>query len=152
MGSPHGVQRPGLGPVLSELEQRAAALGRRTTQPGPGQGAATLNDSAARTVYVIPFSFSGALSLSASPRYYPHIATRLVSVHVSLDTAGTSSTVLTVNKNGSALSTTITLASGVHANSATFYEGLTADLDYLTMEVTTVGAGAADLVAQARFG
>jgi hypothetical protein len=153
MGSPHGVQRPGLGHVLSELEQRASTLGARKVPPGPGQGSATFNDDAARTVFVVPFSFAGVLVVSESPRYYPHIATRLVTVHVALGTAGTSNTVVTVKKNGTALSPTITLGSGVYTGSATFYEGMTADLDYLSIAVTTVGSGSpADLVVQARFG
>jgi hypothetical protein len=51
------------------------------------------------------------------------------------------------------LSPTITLGSGVYTGSATFYEGMTADLDYLSIAVTTVGSGSpADLVVQARFG
>lgn len=153
MGSPHGVQRPGLGHVLSTAEQRITGLATRTVQPGPGEGAATLNDAAARTVFVMPFSFAGALSISESPRYYPHIATRLVTVHVSLGTAGTSNTVITIKKNGSALSPTITLGSGANAALGTFYTGMTSDLDYLTVAVTTVGTGSpADLVVQARFG
>lgn len=152
MGSGSGIQRPGLGHADEAMQQRIAELAKRQVVPGPGLGAATLNDAAARTVYVVPFSFAGALTVSESPRYYPHAATRLVSVHASLATAGTSNTVITVKVNGTSIGT-ITLASGAHTGTADFYQGMTADLDYLTVAITTVGSGSpADLVVQARFG
>lgn len=139
-----GIQRPDQGRIQGDAYGRIAAQAKRPVGVDDG-----------RTVFVIPFSFAGALAVSESGPYEPHIATRLVSVRIALGTAGTSNTVLAVKKNGTALTPTsgsLTLGSGVTRATVYFYSALTADLDYITVAITTAGAGAKDLVVQARFG
>lgn len=96
------------------------------------------------------FSLAGALTTVASGRWYPRRTGTLTNVFASLDTAGSSSTVVTVYVDGASQGT-ITLGSGVNKSSVTFDDVLVADTDYLTVAVTTVGTGAANLTVQARL-
>jgi hypothetical protein len=96
------------------------------------------------------FSHAGTPTTATSARWYPRRTATLSDAIVSLGTAGSSSTVVTVYVNGGSQGT-ITLGSGVHANSGTFDDVLVADTDYLTVAATTVGTGAADLTVQARL-
>lgn len=95
------------------------------------------------------FSFAGQLEASESGRWYPRHNCTLIEVPVTLDTAGTSNTVVSVRVNGVEVST-ITLGSGDEQALGLFGEELTADVDYVTLAITTVGTGAENLVAQAR--
>lgn len=96
------------------------------------------------------FSHPGTPTTAASARWYPPRTATLTEVIVSLATAGTSSTVVTVYIDGGSQGT-VTLASGVHAATAEFDDVLQADTDYLTVAATTVGTGASDLTVQARL-
>lgn len=96
------------------------------------------------------FSHAGTPVTTASARWYPRRTARLYRVVVSLATAGTSNTVVTVYVNGGSQGT-VTLASGVNRVSAAFDNVLAADADWLTVAATTVGAGAKDLTVQARL-
>jgi len=96
------------------------------------------------------FSHAGTPTTAASARWYPRRTATLTQVLVSLATAGTTSTIVTVYVNGGSQGT-ITLASGVNKNTATFDDVLVADTDHLTVAATTVGTGAKDLTVQARL-
>lgn len=96
------------------------------------------------------FSHAGTPTTQPSGRWYPRRTATLTDVLVSLDTAGTSNTVVTVYVNGGSQGT-ITLGSGVHSATGAFDDVLVADTDWLTVAATTVGSGAADLTVQARL-
>lgn len=96
------------------------------------------------------FSHAGSPTTTESGRWYPRRTVTLTDVLVSLGTAGTSNTVVTVYVNGGSQGT-ITLGSGIHASMGLFDDVLVADTDYLTVAATTVGTGAADLTVQARL-
>lgn len=96
------------------------------------------------------FSHASTPTTDESGRWYPRRTATLVDVLVSLATAGTSNTVVTVCVNGGSQGT-ITLGSGVHVNTAVFDDVLVADTDYLTVAATTVGTGAEGLTVQARL-
>lgn len=96
------------------------------------------------------FSHAGTPTTVASARWYPRRTATLTRVFVSLGTAGTSNTVVTVYVDGGSQGT-ITLGSGLHTASGVFDDVLVADTDYLTVAATTVGTGAADLTVQARL-
>lgn len=95
------------------------------------------------------FSHAGTPTTATSGRWYPRRTARLTDVVVSLGTAGSSSTVVTVYVNGGSQGT-ITLGSGVNKATGTFDDVLTTD-DYLTVAATTVGTGAANLVVQSHL-
>lgn len=92
------------------------------------------------------FSLAGSMTLTESPPWYGLRMTPLNTAHCALLTAGSSSTVVTINLNGSALAT-VTLASSVKTGRAPLGINLGPD-EYITAEVTTVGTGAADLTVR----
>lgn len=96
------------------------------------------------------FSHAGTPTTTESGRWYPRRTATLTDVFVSLGTAGSSNTVVTVYVNGGSQGT-ITLGSGVHSAHGTFDDVLVDDTDYLTVAATTVGTGAEDLTIQARL-
>lgn len=126
--------------ALSSIAARVEALERRTVVPDRPK---TQDD--------VPFTLPGAISVSESPRYYSPSGGALVRVFASLRTAGTSATVVTVKVNGVAIGT-VTIPSG--SLTASTYPGevrVAADSDYITVAVTTAGAGAKDLSVQVRL-
>ena len=87
-----------------------------------------------------------ALSPSVVARWHPPASSSLAVV-ASLGTAGSSSTVVTFYKNGSAISGgTVTLTSSDQYESATIAATFNGTTDYLTARVTTAGTTAAELV------
>ena len=91
-------------------------------------------------------SFSGAVQVATgTARYYHPSATTITSAYLSLGTASSSGSVVVVVKlNGSTL-TTLTLTSGSNLLApVTLSQALTPS-DYLTIDVTGAGTGAADL-------
>lgn len=96
------------------------------------------------------FSHAGTPTTDPSGRWTPRRTATLTDVVVSLATAGSSNTVVTVYVNDGSQAT-VTLGSGVEQNSTTLEAVLEADTDYLTVAATTVGTGAADLTVQARL-
>jgi len=98
----------------------------------------------------VPISHAGRLTNRVSTPYSPWFDSTLVEVYVGLDTAGTTDTVLTVYQNGSSIGT-ITILAGHTTGSTAFNNDFAANSDKLTVQVTTIGTGAADLTAQARF-
>lgn len=136
---PATLRLPDLRTTLEGLRKRIEVLERRIReQPG------------AETEDELIFSLPGALVASTSPRGYVRNTSRLVNVVVSLGTAGSSTTTVLVKKNGSTIET-ITLGSGVNFDRTRTSVSFTADSDYMTVTVSGVGTGAADLTVQARF-
>jgi len=134
---------PNLPARLERLVRRVDDLERRlrnraTEAPDPGEPLEAT------------FSHSGTPTTAASARWYPRRTATLTQVIVSLATAGTTSTIVTVYVNGGSQGT-ITLASGVNKNTGTFNNVLVVDTDYLTVAATTVGTAAANLTVQARL-
>ncbi len=95
-----------------------------------------------------PFSFSGLLAVSTSPRWYAAEDMTLTEAKISLQTAGTASSVIRVRKNGST-SQSFTMTSGTTVNTFTFttLTSITAG-DYIDVAVTTAAAAAKDLDVQ----
>lgn len=98
----------------------------------------------------IPISHAGALTSNVSTPYTPWSDATLIEVMVSLGTTASTDTILTVYQNGSSIGT-VTIPAGQDTASGDFNDGFTANVDKLTVQVTTIGTGAADLTAQARF-
>lgn len=106
----------------------------------------------------ILFSGPGAVQVATSPRFYFRDGGGyVVGLVATLDTAGSSNTVLTLLKNGSSVSgSSTTLGSGVHAVTTTLTAPGTAFsgpyTDYLQVNVTTAGTSAAGLVVHVQRG
>lgn len=120
----------------------AQTKAHRQPYPVPGGGTST-------PFAIPPFVLDGSLYISTSPRWYPEQTVGVDRLFASLVTAGSTSTVVRVRKNGSVIGTlTLTasdLAEGVGFTATTFTGPET---DYMTVEVQTVGAGAAGLTVQ----
>lgn len=97
----------------------------------------------------VPFSVGGTLNAATSPPWRFKNGARVEKVVAALGTAGTSNTVITLNKNGVAFGT-VTLGPGVTFTTQTFNELFNADSDYLTVSITTAGSGAANLMVEVR--
>lgn len=82
-----------------------------------------------------------ALSPTNVGRHYFRRPVTGLYVVASLDIAGTSDTVVTLYRNGVALSPTVTLGSGVNKNDATITATFDGVDDHLQAKVTTVGTG-----------
>lgn len=102
---------------------------------------------------LIPFSLPGAVAVSASGPYVPLRKGRLFYVLAALGTAGSSNTVVTLYKNGSVLSpsVTVTLGSGVTVTAVNLSASFTIGADRLSVGVTTAGTGAVGLTVECRF-
>jgi hypothetical protein len=95
------------------------------------------------------FSYAGALTVSTSTPWAAATDCRTIEVLALLGTAGSSSTVVEVDVNGSSIGT-VTLGSGVTSNSAALSTALIANTDIVTVSVTTAGTGAEDLTVLLR--
>lgn len=100
-----------------------------------------------RTAPEVLFSHAGALTATTSPRWYSRHGGRLVKVVVSLATAGTSTTTVTIYRNDVSVGT-VDLLSGEQYKTLTLNVALVADVDHLRVGVTTVGTGAKDINVQ----
>lgn len=99
----------------------------------------------------ISASLAGALVASESTPWYPKRGSHVTEFHALLGTAGSSSTVVVLKKNGTTIAT-ITLGSGVTVGTPQYLDVLWAnDSDILTFEVTTAGTAAENLTCIARF-
>ena len=100
----------------------------------------------------VVFSQAGALTASTSPRYITKRKQTLKKVVASLDTSGSSNTVINVLRGATTIGT-ITITSGSNYAeinlSQTFYDN--PSFYYLRMQVAAVGTGAQNLTVQARF-
>jgi hypothetical protein len=146
-----GIRQPNAVPILEGHNDRIGNLERTINSQTPGQRPRV-------TPHDVPFSYSGPLSPSLSPRWYPRFSERLTAVFFSLETAGSTATTLKVYQSGVALtptgtgSATITIPAATHTLKSYFDIVFSADADYFQVEIVTVGTGAEDLDAQARFG
>ena len=134
------ISRPDWASAISDLTRRIGVLERRVPTGPPAV------DSSQEII----FSYTGTVAASTSPPVRVWRGGNLSVVAVTFATAGSTSTVLTVNKNGTAVGTVTVPAS------TTLYNGdvsarFIADVDVLTLTVTTAGTGAADMTATARF-
>ena len=142
-----GVRVPTPRSVNADVDRRLYDLER----------AVKANASSSRPVEepeLIVFSQGGdatAVSTSeVSGRYYPLRRGKLAFVLCTLTTAGSSSTVVSIKKNGSEI-TTVTLASSDTFEAKTLATTFSVGVDYLTVAATTAGTGAEGLTVQARF-
>jgi hypothetical protein len=97
------------------------------------------------------FSYSGVLAVASSGRWYSRTGGRLGSILFSLNTPGETDTVLELYKNGALLSP-VTIPAGVDRVTIPFENvKFFPDADYLTLRISSAGAGAADLGAQGQM-
>ena len=92
-----------------------------------------------------PFTLPGAVAVSTSPPWTPWEVVAVAEVRVLLGTAGSSTTTVEVQKNGTAFET-VNLASSADDSGAVDTEATLAPDDLLTVEVTAAGTDAEDLV------
>ena len=130
---------PEIGSELAALKRRVDALERRLRNL----------DDVFRPE--LEFSYSGALTASASPRAPRRAAGRLEEIVCELDTPGSTATVVDVLKNGVA-EATVTIAAGFYTVRQMVY-GVTFSptVDKIKAEITAAGTGAADLAVICRF-
>jgi hypothetical protein len=131
---------PDLRRILGDLANRIGILERRVTT------AATSVDSS----HYIGFSYAGVLAASTSPPTRVWRGGNLTVLAVSLGTAGSTSTVIAVKRNGTTVGT-VTVPSGAVIYNGEVSARFAADSDLLTLQITTAGTGAADMTAAARF-
>ena len=108
-----------------------------------------------RVNYEKVFSYAGTPTVSSSARWYPWANMYITSWLVSLDTIGSTKTVLGLLVNGvrvSALAIDPTVTPNINpAYTLLTPIGLFANMDYVTVSVLTVGSGASNLTVQVRF-
>lgn len=131
---------PDLRRILGDLTRRISILERRV------KGASASVDSS----HEIIFSHPGALAAGTSPPVRVWRGGNIAVLAVTLGTAGSTSTVLTVKRNGTSVGT-VTVPAGWGSYNGEVSARFVADSDTLTLTVTTVGTGAADMTAAARF-
>lgn len=132
---------PDLRRILADLARRIGLLERRINSQ-----AATVDES-----HEIVFSYAGALvAATTSPPARVWRGGNLTVVAVSLGTAGSTATTLTVKRNGATVDT-VTIPTGAVIYNGEVFARFAADSDRLTLTVTTVGTGAANMTAAARF-
>lgn len=111
---------------------------------------AGVNNRSKGTIKDVPFVLAGRLYASISPRYYMRSPSVLQRVLVSLDTPGSTNTVVTLYKNGDAL-TTVALGGATDKTQIALTASFEADSDYLQVGITTAGTGAKDIDVQCRI-
>lgn len=122
------------GRYLGEDANRIATEERRVEVPGQ------------RGPIVMPFSFPGTLSTQESGRWYPLQGGRIIRAHASLNTAGSTSTVVTVKVDGVVVETITFTASDQLEDPG--IDAIVGRGSYVTCEITTAGTSAAGLVVQ----
>jgi hypothetical protein len=130
---------PDLRRILGAIERRVTILERRVDPR-----AAIVDGS-----FEITFSFAGALTVLASPPKRIWKGGNLSFLAVALGTAGSTSTVLTVKRNGTVVAT-VTVPSSTTAHNGEVSARFVPD-DVLVVSVTTAGTGAANMTCDARF-
>lgn len=132
------LTRPDWAAALKDLARRVGNLERRTT---PAQN----TDRS----FEITFSFAGALTVAASPPKRLWKPGTLTTLAVALTTAGSTATVIDVERWGFVIAT-ITVPSGADEYDAALSNRFAAN-DRLRILVTTAGTGAAEMTCDARF-
>lgn len=133
------LTRPDWAAAIKDLARRVGMLERRTTPA-----------TAVNVVTEISFSYSGTLAASTSPPTRLRQSGTLTTVAITLGTAGSTATTLTVERNGSTIAT-LTVPSATTIYDADVGVRFDADTDILALAITTAGTGAADMTAAARF-
>ncbi len=126
--------------MIADLRRRVDILERRTR-------ATATTDSA----WELVFSYAGSLTVSESPpALIPRSAIlNVLAVAFKTGSAGSTSTVLAVKKNATTVAT-VTVPASTETYNADISVSFDAD-DRLSIAITTVGTGAADMTAEARF-
>lgn len=136
---PASLLAPDLRRMVAAIERRLGILERRL-RPG------AVNDDTHETL----FSYAGALVASTSPPVRLRHGGTLTVLVVTLGTAGSTDSVLTVQKNGATVATvTVPSSSTTHTGQVGAY--FSADTDKLILTITTAGTDAANMTAEARF-
>jgi len=130
---PPQVQR-----LIDDLAARVGTLERRIR-------ASAITDDA----FEVMFSYAGALAAGTSPPARLIRPGTLTLLAVTLGTAGSTSTVIDVLRNGAVVAT-VTVPSSSGAHNGLVSVDYVAD-DTLALEITSAGTGAADMTAEARF-
>lgn len=123
---------------IQELKDRVYALERKVRS---SQTDSTLD----LPPEIVVFNLNGTLSVVTSDPYVPQKRSRLATVACVLGAAGSSSTVVSIKKNGVEL-TTVTLASSDTYEPKNVGTRFGVGVDKLTIGVTTAGTSAAGLV------
>ena len=131
---------PDLRRIFIDLQRRVGILERRVTSPG-----ASVDESYERV-----FSYAGALTASTSPPIRVWRGGNLTVLAVTFGTAGSTATVLAVKRNGTTVGT-VTVPASATAHNGDVSARFQPDSDILTLSITTVGTGVADMSAVARF-
>jgi len=131
---------PDLRRILGDLARRVGILERRVT------AAAASVDSSSEIV----FSFAGALTAATSPPARVWRGGNLTVLAVTFATAGSTSTVIDVLRNGTTVGT-VTVPSSTEIYNGEVSARFAADVDTIALAVNTAGTGAADMTAAARF-
>lgn len=136
------LQTPDIRRIFTDLQRRVGILERRVA--GANSDTSTpANDD-------IIFSYAGTLAAGVeSPPTKLRYSGFLAVLAIALGTAGSTSTVLKVKKNGTVVAT-ITIGSGVADLGAEVGVRVVAE-DRISLLVDTAGTGAADMTAAARF-
>lgn len=131
---------PDLRRAIGDLARRIGILERRVS---------TVTPHVADVTEII-FSFAGDLTATTSPPIRVPQAGILGELAVTLGTAGSSTTTILVERNGTTVGT-VAVLSGVTAYDGPINARFAADSDVLTLTVSSAGTGAADMTAAARF-
>lgn len=131
---------PDLRRIFLDLTRRVGILERRVS---------TATETAADTSEIL-FSFAGSLAASTSPPVRISQAGILNVLAVTLGTAGSTSTTILVERNGTTVGTVV-VPSSTTVYDAPIGSRFAANSDVLTLEIITAGTGAADMTAAARF-
>lgn len=126
--------------TIGDHERRLGILERRITT----------RTATAATVETVMFSYAGTLTTGTSPPARILPGGILTVLAVTLGTAGTSSTVIDVERNGTTVAT-VTVPSGTTVHNGEVNARFAADSDKLTLTIISAGTGAADMTAAARF-
>lgn len=100
--------------------------------------------------YEIFFSMAGAVSTGSFGPAVARYSSTLVEVQCLLTVSGSTSTVVSIRKNGTEIGT-VTLAAGETTHTTAFSTAFVSKTDVLTAAVTTAGTSASTLTVIARF-
>lgn len=132
------LTRPDWAAAIKDLGRRVGMLERRTT---PAQNP--------DRSFEITFSFAGALTVTASPPKRLWKPGTLTAIAVALTTAGSTATVIDVERWGTVVAT-VTVPAGAGSHDEALSVRFTAN-DRLRLLVTTAGTDAAEMTCDARF-
>lgn len=135
-----GLLTPDIRRIIGALERRLGVLERRIT------GAGAVTDES----HSVFFSYAGPLAATVSPPARVWRGGILTVLAVTLETAGSTATVIDIVRNGTAVAT-VTVPASTETYNGQVSARFVADVDVLALEITTVGTGANNMTAEARF-